>query len=339
MTADNDQSSAPHAAQSAVDVLSDVLRNVRLTGAMLFLVDAATPWHSWAPRAEAFRAVVLPQCEHIVSYHIVVDGNCWAGLRGAPPVPMQAGDTLVIAHGDAYCLAEPADAQATYDITRAVQFFRTMAAGELPSVVVEGGGGATTARFICGFLGCDRRPFNPVLATLPPLLHLRGADERMRRLVDFAAAALREPRGTGAEGVLLRLAELMFVEVLRRHLDSPGEAHRCLAGLRDPLIARALAALHGAPARGWTLESLAGAVGASRTVLAERFTQLVGMPPMHYLTHWRMQLAARLLADGVKVRTAADAIGYESEAAFSRAFKKAVGCAPASWRQRRHRPM
>jgi AraC-like DNA-binding protein len=212
-----------------------------------------------------------------------------------------------------------------------------MAAGEMPSVVAEGGGGATRAQFICGFLGCDLQPFNPALAALPRWLHLRAgsASDRMRHLVDFALAELRQ-RSSGGRDVLLRVAELMFIEVVRRHLVSPpGAQSGWLAGLNDPLVARCLALLHGAPERRWTLEALAAEAGASRSVLAERFTQFVGQPPAHYLMQWRMQMATRLLADpAAKVSAVAAAVGYESEAAFSRAFKKCLGVAPARWRTR-----
>jgi len=332
----HDRSSGSHAAPSGADVLADVLRSVRLTGSMLFVVDATTPWHTWAPRAEAFRPVVLPASQHLVSFHVVTRGRCWAGLRDAAPEPFGAGDVLVVPHGDEYFLAEPLDAGASYGPDEAVAFFRSMAAGELPGVVVEGGGGAEQAQFICGFLGCDRRPFNPVLQALPRMMHLRAADpaaDRMQHLIDFALCELHE-RSSGSRDVLLRLAELMFIEVVRRHIETmPVAQTGWLAGLNDPLVARSLALLHGAPARRWTLDALAAAAGASRSVLAERFALLVGQPPMHYLTQWRMQLATRLLVEsGAKVAAVAAAIGYESEAAFSRAFKKSAGVAPADWR-------
>jgi AraC-like DNA-binding protein len=332
----HDQSSAPHAAASGTDVLSDVLRSVRLTGSMLFLVDATTPWLSWAPRTEDFRKVVLPHSQHMVSYHILTRGACWGGLRDMTPERFDAGDVLVVAHGDPYYLADPLDATPSYGPEEAVAFLRSMAAGEMPSVVAEGGGGATRTQFICGFLGCDLRPFNPVLAALPPMLHLRAAeapDDRLRHLVGFALAELRQ-RSSGGREVLLRLAELMFIEVVRRHLGSmPGRHTGWLAGLNDPLVARCLALLHGAPAQRWTLESLAAQAGASRSVLAERFVHFVGQPPAHYLMQWRMQMAARLLAEpSAKVSAVAAAVGYESEAAFSRAFKRCTGQAPAHWR-------
>ena len=339
MNADHDQASGSHAAASGFDVLSDVLRCVRLTGSMLFLVDAHPPWMSWAPKTEAFRRVVLPASQHLISYHIVTHGGCWAGLRDAPPERFETGDVLVVPHGDSYYLADPPGTEAAYGPEEAVAFFHSMAAGELPSIVSEGGSGAAGTQFICGFLGCDLRPCNPVLDALPAMIHLRAATrspDRMRHLIDFALCELRKP-SSGGHDVMLRLAELMFVEVVRHHLETMADAQDgWLAGLHDPLVARTLALLHGAPTRRWTLEELAARAGTSRSVLAERFGHFVGQPPKQYLTQWRMQLATRLLAEpgARKVAAVAEAVGYESEAAFSRAFKKCVGVAPAAWRLR-----
>ena len=336
MTAEHDQPSGSPAPASGLDVLSDVLRCVRLTGSMLFLVDARAPWMSWAPRSEAFRHVVLTASQHLVSYHIVTQGRCWAGLKDAPPERFEAGDVLLVPHGNAYFLADSPGTEATYDADEAVAFFRSMAAGEMPSVVGEGGRGQRT-QFICGFLGCDLRPCNPVLHALPAMVHLRAAgrsDDRMAHLVEFALRELREP-SPGGHGVLLRLAELMFVEVVRRQLATmSGERTGWLAGLHDPMVSRALSLLHGSPARRWTLDQLAMQVGTSRSVLAERFARFVGQPPMQYLAHWHMQLATRLLAEpgAGKLAAIAEMVGYESEAAFSRAFKKSVGVSPSAWR-------
>jgi AraC-like DNA-binding protein len=336
MKPSHDTSSGSHGTASDADVLSDVLRSVRLTGAMLFLVDASTPWCTWAPPTEAFRRVVLPASQHLVSFHIVTRGRCWAGLRGATPEPLEAGDVLVIPHGDAYFLADPAEAEETYGTDDAVAFFRQMAAGEMPTAIEEGGGGAPSTQFICGFLGCSLRPFNPVLAALPRVVHLRSATmsaERMRHLTAFAQTELREP-SPGGRAVVLHLAELMFVEVMRRYMDAmPTSQSGWLAGLRDPLVSRALARLHGAPAHAWSLEALAADIGVSRSVLAERFTHVVDQPPMQYLGAWRMQLACELLNDrAARVKAVAAAVGYDSEAAFSRAFKKILGMAPLRWR-------
>lgn len=316
-----------------------MLRSVRLTGSMLFLVEAATPWVSWAPETRSFQSLVLPAAQHLISFHIVTRGACWAGLADAPPERLEAGDVLVIPHGDAYYLADPPAAERTYGFEEALTFFRHMAAGKLPSTVFEGGDGPATTQFICGFLGCDVRPFNPVLPALPRLLRVRTAAEAgdgLSPLIAFAVQELREQR-SGGQVVKLRMAELLFVDVIRRYLETlPGEKVGWLAGLRDPLVARALALLHDAPARDWTLDALAAQAGTSRSVLAERFGHFIGQPPMRYLRQLRMQLAGRLLAeDGAKVVAVAAAVGFESEAAFSRAFKQCVGLSPDEWRRRR----
>jgi AraC-like DNA-binding protein len=340
MSAGHDPSSGSHVRASFDDVLSDVLGSVRLTGSMLFVVDATTPWCSWAPPAEAFRPLVLPGSQHLISYHIVTRGGCWAGLRGTAPQHHEAGDVFVVPHGDAYFLADPPEAPDSYGTDEALSFFRSMAAGELPTAINQGGDGAGRTQFICAFLGCHRLPFNPVLAALPRAIHLRAGDpssDRLHHLIEFALAELRQ-RSSGGKGVLARLAELMFIEVVRRYLGTMDTVTTgWLAGLRDPLVARVLALLHGEPARRWTIDSLAGESGASRSVLAQRFSYFVGMPPMHYLTQWRMQLASQLLArpgGNNKVAAVAGAVGYDSEAAFSRAFKKSTGVAPSQWRQR-----
>jgi AraC-like DNA-binding protein len=337
MPSDHDQPSGSLAPASGLDVLSDMLRSVRLTGAMLFLVETSTPWVSWAPRAESFRRVVLPAAQRLVSLHIVTRGGCWAGLTGHPAERFETGDVLVIPHGDAYYLADPADAERTYGHRDALTFFRDMAAGKLAPTVVEGGGGRVKAQFICGFLGCDVRPFNPVLSALPRALCVRARTDGNDGLSHLIAFALNELRGPRAGGVVvkLRTAELLFVDVMRRYLEElPSGQTGWLAGLRDPLTARALALLHAAPARSWTLADLAAEAATSRSVLAERFAHYIGRPPMQYLRQLRMQVASRLLCDGdAKVAAVAAAVGFNSEAAFSRAFKKSVGVSPDRWRR------
>jgi AraC-like DNA-binding protein len=201
-----------------------------------------------------------------------------------------------------------------------------------------GGGGQERARLICGFLGCDARPYNPLLAALPSVIHLSasGSNSSAGWLGTLQTIAVKESRSAraGGENVLARMAELMFVEAIRRYLEILPAAHTgWLAGLRDPIVGQALAALHGEPKSAWTVDRLARLVGLSRSVFAERFTGMVGEPPMQYLALWRMQLASRLLMDGRRVAEVSGAVGYESEAAFSRAFKKLVGQAPATWRR------
>jgi AraC-like DNA-binding protein len=199
-----------------------------------------------------------------------------------------------------------------------------------------GGGGAERARLVCGFLGCDEHPYNPLLAALPRVIHLPAADASKGWLGTLLNMAIKESGSAraGGENVLARVSELMFVEAIRRYLEIlPPTQTGWLAGLRDPVVGQALAALHGDPRQPWTVERLARLVGLSRSVFAERFTAMAGDPPMQYLALWRMQLASRLLIDGRRVSEVASSVGYESEAAFSRAFKKLVGEAPATWRR------
>lgn len=327
------------APQLRVDPLSDVLRRVKLVGALFFLVDASSPWGIEVPQAKAFAGIILPGAQHVVSYHIVLEGAGWASIPGVASTRFEAGDILVFPHGDAYSMLGAPGQRPEFDVEATLQFFRDMAAGKLPFVIREGGGGSERARFVCGYLGCDMRPFNPVLGTLPRLLHVRRSAGAPQDLLDrLVALTLAEAgaRRVGGECIRLGLSELMFVEVVRRHLETLPAGHSgWLAGLRDPAIGHVLAMLHERPAHAWSLEELGTQAGISRAVLADRFGRLVGHPPMRYLTLWRMQIAARLLTDGsMKVAAIGYEVGYESEAAFSRTFKRITGVSPADWRRR-----
>jgi AraC-like DNA-binding protein len=328
-----------HAPRDPSDTLSDVLEAVKLTGALFFLVDARTPWVAEAPASTDLAPAILPRAQHVVSYHVVSHGSCWCESPGHASMRLEAGDVLVVPRGHAYQLASACGLRTGWSLDDTLTWFRAMAGGQLPFVVTEGGSGPERLQLVCGFLGCDALPFNPVLTTLPTLVKVRvqgDSGNRLSALLEFAIAesACVSP---GSRSVLLRIAELVFVEVLRSYLTgSSDEGPSWLGGLRDPVVGRALARLHAQPARPWTLPQLAREAGASRSVLAERFTYFVGHPPMLYLTRWRMQLAAsRLAAGAAPVSAVAAEVGYESEAAFCRAFKKVTGVTPASWRSRR----
>jgi AraC-like DNA-binding protein len=318
------------------DVLSDVLRTVRLTGAVYFQVSASSPWAVEAPDSRAIAKVVMPGAQHVIPFHVVAEGSCWGGLPGGELVRLRAGDVVVFAHGDRHVLASSPELKARPDLsvyTRGTDV-------QLPILIEPGGGGPKRTRLICGFLGCDAAPFNPLLATLPRTLIVGEREsDGDRWLSRFSSAALAEARSkrAGSETVLARLSELMFVEALRRHLERlPKSQTGWLAGLRDAAIGRALSLIHGNPKHPWTLESLASGAYLSRSALAERFNHFVGKPPMQYLASWRMQVASELLSRGdAKVANVAREVGYDSEAAFSRAFKKTVGAAPAMWRRER----
>jgi AraC-like DNA-binding protein len=320
------------------DTLSDVLQTVKLTGALYFMTDAARPWGVEVPDGAALAPVILPRAQHVMSYHIVTQGSFWAGLSGESAVKLEQGDIVIFPHGDAYVITIDAGGHAEIDAEASKTVLGMMAEGHLPFVVREGGEGPERMHLVCGFLGWDVRPFNPLLATLPRLLHVRSTatseNDVLNQLVALTIAESREKRA-GADCMRLRLSELMFIEVVRRYFRGmPSGQTGWLAGLRDPFVGRALVLLHRQPAHTWLLEELAGSVGLSRSALAERFTQMVGQPPMQYLSNWRMQIAARLLADGgMKVSAVALSVGYASEAAFSRSFKKATGVSPAAWRR------
>jgi AraC-like DNA-binding protein len=316
-----------------MDALSDVLRAVRLTGALFFDVHASAPWVAASPRGATIVGGIFPGADHLVSYHVVTRGSGWAALEGESPLRLSEGDIIVFPHGDPHTISSrPGMRPDPPDLAH----YRRPADQQLPFKMSMGKTGAESAQFVCGFLGCDSRPFNPLLAALPRVIHLSGpSGGAATALVQFAVLEARERR-PGGECVLGHLSELMFVDVVRRYLETlPEDRRGWLAGLRDPFVGRALAALHRQPARDWTLEALARDAGLSRTALAERFVQFVGEPPMQYLTKWRMQLAASDLRGGIdNIATVAERVGYESEAAFSRAFKKALGVPPSQWRKR-----
>jgi len=314
------------------DALSHVLKTVRLTGAVFFDVVARAPWAAEQPSKEMVLPLVPPGAEHLVAYHVVTEGRCFAGAIGGEPIPVEAGEVVVFAHGDPHVLSSAPGLRAgpLMPLER-----EAIATSRLPFTIVHGADGPA-AKLVCGFLACDARPFNPLLDTLPRII--KAGDGETGWLGEFIRFAMRESaeRRAGGESVLAKLSELMFIEVIRRHIESlPPEQAGWLAGLRDPFVGKALSLLHGAPARNWTIEELAREVGQSRSVLAERFTHFVGIPPLQYLARWRMQLASTMLGDArTSVATIAEEIGYASEAAFSRAFRKVVGLPPSAWRRK-----
>lgn len=316
----------------STDVLSDVLSAVRLTGAVYYDFELSSPWVAEAPPSRVIAAKVMPGAQRVIEYHVIARGSAWGNAIGQEPIRLREGDLIVFPQGDPHVLssapgmrAEPAMPVAPY------------ASAPLPWVYELGGGGPERARVVCGFLGCDDRPFNPLLTALPTTIHLSsGPTSATGWLGTLLNIAVKESGGAraGGENVLARVSELMFVEVIRRYIESLPATHSgWLSGLRDPVVGHALAALHGQPAEPWTVEQLARLVGLSRSVFAERFASMVGQAPMQYLALWRMQLASRMLIEGRQVAAVASAVGYESEAAFSRAFKKLVGQAPATWRK------
>ncbi|HSE39139.1 MAG TPA: AraC family transcriptional regulator [Acidobacteriota bacterium] len=319
----------------ATDVLSNVLRTVRLTGAVFYYVEASPPWSAVTSYKRPEIPQIMPDAGHLISFHVVTHGDCYGTVKGLAPVHLEAGDLIVFPHGDPHVMASDPAIEAVDDLTP-----RSLGT-QRPFILKEGPAHQNPkTTIVCGFLGCDARPFNPLINTLPRVMHLKASTTPkavwLNNFIHYAAMESKEKRA-GGEAVLAQLSELLFVEAVRIYLDSlPSEQTGWLSGLRDPYIGLALSLMHERPAHSWGLEELAHQVALSRSVLAERFTHLVGQPPMQYLTQWRMQIASGLLSRGsAKIAQVAAEAGYDSEAAFSRAFKKFVGISPAEWRKRK----
>jgi AraC-like DNA-binding protein len=317
---------------AVIDTLSDVLGSVRLADAVFFEIEASAPWAAAAPPGRVLFPHLGPAVEHVVAYHVVTRGSCWCALPGQPALELEAGDVIVFPHGDPHTISSAPGVPPGLEL-RAPQARR--AAPPVPISIQAGDSHPT--HVVCGFLGCDARPFEPLLQTLPRVLHRRGGgnlDSAERRLVELAVSESASNRA-GASCVLARLGELLFVEVVRKYVAELPTTHGgLLAGLRDEGVGRALQKLHARPAHPCSLEQLAREVGMSRSSLAQHFASFVGIPPIQYLAEWRLQLAASLLR-GSKSSLAeiADRVGYGSEAALSRAFKRQFGVAPTPYRR------
>ena len=322
----------------STDALSDVLSAVQLSGSVFFDVTAKSPWVAEAPPAAQIANKVMPGAQHIIEYHVIARGSCWISLvgdAGFEPVELDEGDIAVIPQGDPHVVSSAPGMRAEPNLEA---HRRPEDPNALPFAIRTGDDGPSDTRVICGFFSCDAHPFNPLLNALPRFMRIGrdvslGPHSLLDQFIRFATAESGNKRA-GSQSVLNRLSELMFVEVIRLHMNQLADNNTgWLAGLRDPLVGRVLTLLHARPAHAWSLEELASNAAASRSALVERFTQIVGCPPIQYLTQWRMQIAAKRLADpGVKIATVAYEVGYESEAAFSRAFKKFVGRSPSQWR-------
>ena len=320
------------------DTLSEVLKAVRLKGAVFFDVEASAPWVAEALPAKATASAILPDSEHVMEYHVVTGGSCWAAVVGsdARAIRLEAGDVVAFPQGDAHILSSTPGMRGDPGPDP------SLIPGEvaqLPVMLNIDGGGSERTHLVCGFLGCDSRPFNPLIEALPPILHIPSSDTAhsswLKEFTRFAVMEANQKR-MGGSGILSKLGELMFAELVRRYVESlPEESRGWLGGLRDRYIGRALNRMHAEPTRAWTLQELAREAGLSRSSFAERFTGYVGIPPMQYLQKWRLQIAASRLVDGASIASIAADVGYESEAAFSRAFKRVIGASPADWRNTR----
>ena len=314
-----------------MDALSEALTSVHMTGAIFYHAECAAPWGFRVPPLEKIAHVLAPGTERLVGYHLVVEGNALVEFPTAT-LSLTAGDVLLIPPGEGHTVSNGSPSE-FLDSGASLGRFLT---GELRTMRVGGGGEVT--RIVCGYFGCERSADKLFLAGLPLIkVNLRGdargewLENSVRHLVSQA-----ESRRPGQAILLAKMADALFIETLRRHMEQlPPEQTGWLAGARDPIVGAALAALHRKPSHRWTLEELAAEGATSRSVLAERFTRFLGEPPLTYLARWRLQLAARLLRTTLKaVLQVAAEVGYDSEAAFNRAFKREFGSPPAQYRKK-----
>jgi AraC-like DNA-binding protein len=318
-----------------MDAFSEVLRGVRLTGAMYFSAEFSAPWRLSTPHCRVLAPTLAPGAPHIVIYHLVVEGTARARVADGPDLDLSPGDIVVFPHGDPHDLS---GGTGTSRVDGAA-ILRRIATGDL-SPMRAGGGGATT-RFVCGYLTLDPLLCGPILESLPPLLKVNVRADRSGQWLEQSILHLLEEAGSdraGSAAMLAKLSEALFVDTLRRYVTGlPDQATGWLAGARDVVVGRSLALLHKRPEHAWTIAELAKSVGVSRSALVARFTRYLSDPPMAYLTGWRLRLAAQALTSSAKgVTDVAAAVGYESEAAFNRAFKRLFGVPPARYR-REHR--
>jgi AraC-like DNA-binding protein len=320
-----------------MDAFSEVLNGVRLKGAMFFTAEFSAPWGLSTPHCRVLAPALVPDAPHMLLYHFVMDGSARVCLEGERDVELLPGDVVLFPHGDPHQLS---GGSGSNQIDTAA-LLRKVEKRDL-SPLRAGGGGATT-KFVCGYLTCDPLLCGPILESLPPMLKVNIRTDRSGQWLEQSILHLVEEAASdraGSDVMLTKLSEALFVDTLRRHVTSlPDQTTGWLAGARDPVVGKSLALLHSRPSHSWTVAELASDVGLSRSALVERFTRYLSVPPIAYLTGWRLRLAAQALISTPKgVADIAADVGYESEAAFNRAFKRAFQVPPARYRRQSRKP-
>jgi AraC-like DNA-binding protein len=320
-----------------MDVLSEVLRVVKLEGAVFFNGEFSAPWCLSEPQSTAIASYLSPEAGHLILYHFLTEGRAYARLPEGRREELTAGDVVIFPHGDPHVLGNGSP-------EKPVDSFQTFAKNLTQGLkLARFGGGGEISRFVCGYMVCEPRLSEVFLAGLPKMLKVHVSNEPSGQWLENSIRfSVGEVNGSNAGSglVLAKLSEVLFVETLRRYINAlPADQIGWLAGARDPIIGQALALLHKEPADPWTVSDLARHVGLSRTRLAERFRHFLGESPMAYLAQWRLKLGAEILQSTEdSVAEVAAAVGYGSEAAFNRAFKREFDCPPAQFRRNRKAP-
>ena len=324
--APNDLTGTPN----PTDILSDVLRRLRLASAVFLRGEFAAPWAFRSTDAATLAQIVAPGAQRLVLLHLALEGSFHITLPGGETALVQAGEAVVLPYCDEHVMGFPPAEPPVF----IGELLPALPWAELPVVARIDGGGSPT-RVMCGYLHCDDLLFDPLLRALPRLIHVHRstgpAAEWRQASLRYALEAAARP---GASPLSARIPELVLIDCLQQYAETRAPEHGgWLGALRDPVVGRTLGLMHGDPGHPWTVASLAQKTAVSRSILAERFTQAIGVPPMRYLALWRLRLAADLVrSTRLGMAEIALRVGYESEAAFSRAFKRTYGVAPAGWR-------
>jgi AraC-like DNA-binding protein len=315
-----------------MDAFSQILSGVTLKSAVFFTAEFSAPWGFFAPASRIMAATIAPGADQLVLYHLLIEGKAVVELADSTPLELVPGDIVIFPHGAAHHMSSGKGLTRpfpNYGISDKVK------AGDLSPL--RAGGGGDVSRFVCGYMTCDPHLSRPVLNGLPPVFKIHIRADPSGQWLESSILHLVEEAGSGrvgSEAMLAKLSEALFVDTLRRYIAGlPEQQIGWLAGTRDPIVGKSLGLLHSRIAHPWTIAELADEVGISRSALVERFTRYLSEPPMAYLTRWRLEVAARSLEKTSRgVAEIAAGVGYESEAAFNRAFKREFGQPPGRYR-------
>ena len=319
-----------------MDAFSEILSGVKLNGAVFFTAEFSAPWGFSVPASKHMANRLAPGAAHFLLYHLVVEGSAVIEMADRKPLELNSGDVVIFPNGDAHDMSSKG-AKRPFPNYGIIDKIRARDLSPL-----HAGGGGETSRFVCGYMACDPHISRPILNGLPPVFTVNIRTDRSGQWLESSILHLVEEAisgRVGSEAMLAKLSEALFVDTLRRYVAGLPEQQRgWLTGARDPIVGKSLGLMHRRIAHPWTIASLADEVGISRSALVERFTRYLSEPPMAYLTRWRLQLAARSLERTSRgVAEIASDVGYESEAAFNRAFKREFGRPPGRYRSDHNR--
>lgn len=319
-----------------MDALSDVLRVMRLTGGLFLHAEFSAPWcvSSVVKKLPEGCAPYLGENAHIIPYHYVLEGRMRVRLQGGAELEVGQGDSVLFPRNDSHLLGSDLKLLPV----PGADIMQPPTGNGLATMVLGGGGAAT--RIVCGFLGSEEVRGNPVLGTVPPVLRVDGARQSSAQWIRSTFLYAAEEIAAGRMGTAVvagKVSELLFVDAIRSYVETLADGHTgWLAALKDPFVSRAMTLLHAKVAAPWTVDELGREIGLSRSALGERFTRIIGMPPIQYLANWRIHAAAHEMINSSKpILQIAQEVGYDTEASFTRAFKRLMGAPPATWRRRR----